>query len=130
MFDPSGRNSVGRFTGLANLYSAHRPDYPSAAIDFILSHCAIHPAMRLIDVGCGTGIASRQFVQRGLEVIGIEPNPEMRRAADALHGPITYREGRAEETGLPSSYADAVLAAQAFHWFQADKALREFHRIL
>ena len=43
---------------------------------------------------------------------------------------MTYREGRAEATGLPTAYADVVLSAQAFHWFEPVATLREFHRIL
>ncbi len=68
-------------------------------------------------------------------MIGIEPNAEMRATASATspgpgERPVTYRDGRAESTGLPAAVADLVLAAQAFHWFEPDAALREFHRIL
>jgi SAM-dependent methyltransferase len=89
----------------------------------------------LIDVGCGTGISTRLFAGRGLRVIGVEPNGEMRAQAEAAPAPPgapapTYCDGRAEDTGLPDATADAVLAAQAFHWFAADAALREFHRLL
>jgi SAM-dependent methyltransferase len=89
----------------------------------------------LVDVGCGTGISSRLFAQRGIRVIGIEPNAEMRTQAEAAPTPPDssapeYRGGQAEATDLPDGAADAVLAAQAFHWFKVDEALREFHRIL
>ena len=89
----------------------------------------------LVDVGCGTGISSRLFAARGIRVIGIEPNAEMRAAAEAApipHActPPTYLAGRAEATGLAAQSADAVLAAQAFHWFEPETALREFHRVL
>jgi SAM-dependent methyltransferase len=81
------------------------------------------------------GISSRQFAERGVPVIGLEPNAEMRARAEAEPappgGPVPrYQSGRAEATGLPDDSADAVLAAQAFHWFEADTALCEFHRIL
>jgi SAM-dependent methyltransferase len=89
----------------------------------------------LIDVGSGTGISSRLFAARGLEVIGLEPNADMRAAAaatavDARVPRPTYREGTAEATGLPDEAADVVLAAQAFHWFERDAALAEFYRVL
>lgn len=132
MSDLSGANPTGRFTGLAEVYARCRPDYPSAAVDFILAHCGLSPGSRLVDIGCGTGISARLFARRGLDVIGIEPNADMRRLAEAesdLPAPV-YREGRAEATGLPDACVDAVLAAQAFHWFEPEPALREFHRVL
>jgi SAM-dependent methyltransferase len=124
---------VGRFRGLSDAYAKHRPDYPSAALDFLLDHCELRPGGRAVDVGCGTGIFTRQLAQRGLLVIGIEPNAEMRALAEraSLDLPaIQYRDGKAEATGLPEKSADLVLAAQAFHWFEPNAALREFHRLL
>src|SRR4029077_10278716 len=86
----------------------------------------------LVDVGCGTGISTRQFAGHGVQVIGVEPNDAMRARAEAEPGAATIRyiKGTAEATGLPDGCATAVLAAQAFHWFDAPAALREFHRIL
>jgi SAM-dependent methyltransferase len=124
-----------RFTGLADLYTRYRPDYPAEAIDFILAHCHLWPGSLVVDVGSGTGTSSRQLAQRGITVIGIEPNEEMRQQAASLSVPEgmpapTYRDGRGEETGLPDACTDAVLSAQAFHWLDAERALAEFRRIL
>jgi SAM-dependent methyltransferase len=135
MADASRSNSADRFCGLANLYARCRPSYPAAAIDFILAHCGLHSGSLLVDVGCGTGISTRLIAQGGVPVLGIEPNDEMRARAEAESGPTglpapTYRKGRAESTELPDNIADTVLAAQAFHWFTPDAALREFARIL
>jgi ubiquinone/menaquinone biosynthesis C-methylase UbiE len=124
-----------RFTGLATDYARGRPDYPRAAVDHILRHCRLGPGALVIDVGCGTGISSRLFAERGLLVVGIEPNADMRSQAesqsmpDVAHPP-TYREGSAEATGMHDDCADLILAAQAFHWFEPTATLREFHRIL
>ncbi len=135
MSELSGRNPTGRFTGLSELYAHYRPDYPSSAVDFIMSSCALGPDSLLVDVGCGTGISSRLFGQRGVKVIGIEPNAEMRVKAESEPTPEgcpqpQYCDGTAEATGLDDGVADAILAAQAFHWFDAEAALREFYRIL
>jgi SAM-dependent methyltransferase len=124
-----------RFTGLASLYARHRPTYPDDALDYIVSKGGLTHGSVLIDVGCGTGISARQMAARGLRVIGIEPNQDMRARAQAepvAPGSIApeYRDGTAEATGVPPASADAVLAAQAFHWFDPDAALKEFHRIL
>jgi SAM-dependent methyltransferase len=126
-----GRDPTARFKGLANLYAQSRPTYPREAVDFVLATCHLGPSSVFVDVGCGTGISSRLFADRGLRVIGIEPNAEMRARASAERGSaVEYRDGRAESTGLPAASADTVLAAQAFHWFEPEAALREFHRIL
>ena len=80
-----------------------------------------------MDVGCGTGISSRLFAARGVPVIGVDPNDEMRGRAEAAASgdshprlaiaPV-YRAGRAEATGLADGTAAAVLCAQSFHWFE------------
>jgi SAM-dependent methyltransferase len=123
-----------RFTGLACGYSRFRPDYPEEAIDWVLSHCSLVAGHLLIDVGSGTGISSRQFARRGLSVVGIEPNEDMKRQAEtqesAQTDTVQYITGRAEATGLPANYADAIVCAQSFHWFGAEAALAEFHRVL
>jgi ubiquinone/menaquinone biosynthesis C-methylase UbiE len=121
-----------RFSGLSESYSRFRPDYPASALDWIIAYARLTPGSLMIDLGAGTGIASRAFAARGLRVIGIEPNEEMR--SGALRQPgrdaLEYRSGSAEATGLPSQIAHLVLAAQAFHWFKPDQALDEAYRIL
>ena len=126
---------TNRFTGLAELYARSRPSYPGDVVDYVLARCGLQRGALVIDVGCGTGISSRLFAARGLRVLAIEPNAEMRARAEAEPIPpgaaeLAYRPGRAEATGLPDACADAVLSAQAFHWFEPQSTLREFHRIL
>src|SRR5262249_6653615 len=128
-------DTVSRFDGLANIYDRHRPHYPDSAIDFIIREGNVQASSRLVDVGCGTGISTRQLASRGIPVVGIEPNAEMRALAQST--PVSpgvpvpqFREGRAEATALADGSADLVLSAQAFHWFQPAEALAEFHRIL
>ena len=135
MSDLSGSNPTGRFTGLSDLYAQYRPNYPTDAIDFIIGHCDLQAGSLVVDVGCGTGISSRLFAERAVNVIGIEPNAEMRASGQRETSPRgmpqpVYRDGTAEATGLDDGVADAVLAAQAFHWFEVQPALQEFHRIL
>jgi SAM-dependent methyltransferase len=129
-FDPTGR-----FSGLADIYAKNRPGYPDAAMDYIIGRSGLNSTSRLIDVGCGTGISTRLFTARGIPVIGVEPNDAMRAKAEAE--PMapgqqvpTYLKGTAEATGLADGFADAVIAAQAFHWFKAEASLHEFHRVL
>lgn len=127
-----------RFSGLAEIYQASRPSYPKEAIDFILSHCRLSQQSLLVDVGCGTGISTRLFAERGIKTIGVEPNDDMRKTAEDAGGTGTvdgepnpkYIAGTAENTTFEDQSVDAVLAAQAFHWFDPEKSLAEFHRIL
>jgi len=124
-----------RFTGRAQAYERARPGYPAEALNFVLKHCGLKNGSILIDVGCGTGISSRAFAKLDLQVIGIEPNDDMLAMACAANIGLdyqapTYQAGKAESTGLSDAYADAVLSAQTFHWFEPETTLLEFRRIL
>jgi SAM-dependent methyltransferase len=85
------------------------------------------------DVGSGTGISADLLLKLGALVYAVEPNAEMRQSAEAqLGGLANFRsvDGRAEATGLLSESVDAIVAGQAFHWFDRAAARREFIRIL
>lgn len=114
-----------RFTDTVAAYEATRPDYPAALVDWIRDRC---PRGRVVDVGSGTGIFSRQLAAAGLDVVGVEPNAGMRAAAEARGG-ARYVAGDAEHTGLPSRSADIAVGAQAFHWFDLERALPELERV-
>jgi SAM-dependent methyltransferase len=118
-----------RFSDRADDYARYRPGYPPAAIDALLADLGAPTALAAADVGAGTGISSRLLADRGVRVIAIEPNAAMRAAA-APHARVEWREGTAEATGLAAGEVDAVLAAQAFHWFDVERAVAEFQRIL
>jgi SAM-dependent methyltransferase len=122
-------NPTGRFSDRAEDYRRYRPDYPAAAIDAVLEGLGDPDRLLAADVGAGTGISSRLLAGRGVRVLAIEPNAEMRAAA-IPHARIEWRAGTAEATGLQDAGVGLVLAAQAFHWFRAADALAEFHRIL
>jgi SAM-dependent methyltransferase len=121
-------NPTGRFTDRTDDYVKYRPSYPKEAIDAIVEGLPGSPA-QAADIGAGTGIAARLLGDRGLSVVAVEPNQGMRDAA-APHPRVTWRDGTAEATGLEKQSFDVVLVAQAFHWFRAEEALREFARIL
>ncbi len=127
------RNPTGRFSGRAEHYARARPGYPQAAFDLLVRECGLARDSVVADVGSGTGISSEPFLKLGFRVIGIEPNGEMRRVAEEAlrrYGRFTSIEGTAEATGLGASSVDLVVAAQAFHWFDAPRAKEEFARIL
>ena len=122
-------NPQGRFSGRAEDYRRYRPDYPPAALDAVLAGLGDPQLLTAADIGAGTGISSRQMAARGVRVLAVEPNPEMRAAASA-HERVEWRDAAAEATGLERASVRLVLCAQAFHWFRAPDSLAEFHRIL
>jgi SAM-dependent methyltransferase len=127
--DLAAMNPTGRFSDRAQDYRRYRPDYPAAALEAILEGLGDPAAWLAADVGAGTGISARQLAARGVRVHAVEPNAEMRAAAEA-HERVTWHAGTAEATGLETASVDLVLCAQAFHWFRLPDALAEFHRIL
>ena len=124
--DPTGLNPTGRFSDRVEDYVKYRPSYPAAAVECALDGA---PAGTVVDVGAGTGIWTALLAGRGRAVVALEPNAAMRAAAPALPG-VTWQEGTAEATGLADGMAALITVAQAFHWFRADEALREFARVL
>ncbi len=122
-----------RFGRRVESYVRSRPSYPQALVELLETECGLTPGWAVADIGSGTGILSRLFLESGCRVYGVEPNLEMRRAGEALLA--TYRlftslDGTAEDTGLPDAAVDLVAAGQAFHWFEAQAARREFSRLL
>lgn len=118
-----------RFTDAASRYHRYRPSYPAALFDWLIRYARLRPGAPVADVGCGTGISTRPLAERGLDVIGVDPNEEMLAYARAAGG-ARYQRGEASATGLPAAAFELVTVAQAFHWFELPAALREFRRIL
>lgn len=122
-------NPTGRFSDRVGDYVKHRPGYPGEAVDRVLSGLSDAAGLVVADVGAGTGIFARLLGDRGARVLAVEPNEAMRRGAES-HARVEWRSGTAEATGLADASVDVVTAAQAFHWFRAEEAMREFGRIL
>ncbi len=118
-----------RFSAVADVYARYRPSYPAGLVDWILHTAGAAPPATVADIGCGTGIATRLFAQRGLDVVGIDPNEEMLAKARSSGG-ACYIRGEAAATGLGVRSVDLAIAAQAFHWFDIPATLRELGRIL
>lgn len=127
------RDSRERFTGRVDDYVRARPSYPSGVVDGLAESGQLRPGALVADVGSGTGISAVLFLAAGYSVVGVEPNAAMRVAAEAALASYPHfrsQAGSAEATGLPDASVDLVVAAQAFHWFDAARTRAEFERIL
>ena len=130
---PPPANATESFSGIAEVYARHRPDYAPDSVRFLRDNAGLTSASVVVDVGSGTGIFSRRLLDGGLRVIGVEPNDDMRAEAESvLAGRPWYssRNGTAEATGLPDRCADLVTAAQAFHWFDKPRFRAECRRLV
>ncbi|HUF20969.1 MAG TPA: class I SAM-dependent methyltransferase [Burkholderiales bacterium] len=122
-----------RFSRRADHYARFRPGYPDAVLAYLAAECGLERSSRVADVGSGTGLLARMFLEFGCTVYGIEPNREMRDAGEtALAGMKNFIsvDGFAERSTLPDASVDLVIAGQAFHWFDHALARTEFRRIL
>ncbi len=122
------------FDTCAELYARHRPVYPDAAIETLITTLPLEPGALLCDLGAGPGILSFLLAARGFRVAAVEPVEGMRkqgaRITQERRLAVDYIAGVAEAIPLQDASVEAVVCGQAFHWFQANQALREIHRIL
>lgn len=118
------------FAAGAHVYDAARPGYPADALELLNGHLRLGDAPRVVDLGAGTGKLTRELAARGAEVVAIEPVAAMRGQLQRLLPGVEVRDGTAESIPLRNGSADAVTAAQSFHWFDAPVALGEIHRVL
>jgi SAM-dependent methyltransferase len=122
-----------RFSARVGNYARYRPTYPPALLELLEAEIGLSPAATVADVGSGTGIFTRLLLDYGCTVYAVEPNAEMRAvAAESLGATPRFHSvtGDAASTTLPAQSVEHVTAAQAFHWFDAPAARREFLRIL
>jgi SAM-dependent methyltransferase len=126
-------NATSRFSDRVENYVRYRPGYPPEVLQELKAECGLAPRHVVADIASGTGIWTRVLLENGNYVIGIEPNAEMREAGERLLAEFpkfSSVAGTAEATTLAGQSADFVTAAQAAHWFDRERASREFVRIL
>jgi 2-polyprenyl-3-methyl-5-hydroxy-6-metoxy-1,4-benzoquinol methylase len=69
------------FDQIANVYRVARPDYPEALIEDVVSYADLKQSDWILEVGCGTGQATKSFAKRGFPIVAMDPGPEMLRGA-------------------------------------------------
>jgi SAM-dependent methyltransferase len=118
------------FDSAAEEYERGRPGYPAEAIDLLASELGFGAGSTVVDLAAGTGKLTRALIGTGARVVAIEPVPGMRAQLVRAVPEAEALVGTAEAMPLEAGSADAVLVAQAFHWFDTVRAAREIHRVL
>ena len=122
-----------KFNGMGKVYSKYRPSYPLNFVDYLFTDVGMSQSSIIADVGSGTGILTRQLLEKGSNVYGIEPNADMRVIAETNLNNFpgfTSVSGSAENTTIDDNSVDYITVAQAFYWFDREKFKKECQRIL
>ena len=129
MTDPRRERSLS-FGSQAAAYERGRPSYPPEAVDWLLAPTDTWVARDVLDLGAGTGKLTTRLVERGLTVIAVDPIAEMLEMLRTALPDTPALLGSAEQIPLPDNAVDAVLVAQAWHWFDQERAVAEIARVL
>jgi SAM-dependent methyltransferase len=127
--DKSLLGRSGFSTGSA-LYERARPGYSDAAVDHLVDRLGLVPGRRVLDIAAGTGKLTRELVARGASVVASEPSTSMREVFTTAVPGSPQVGATAEALPFADGSFDAVTVAQAFHWFDAPRALAEIARVL
>jgi len=126
-------STIERFSNRVANYVKYRPGYPAEVLGLFRTEMALTQGSVIADIGSGTGLSAKLFLENGNRVYGVEPNAAMREAAEDYLKEFTNfisHDGTAENTNLNDDSIDFVIAAQAFHWFNAERTREEFQRVL
>lgn len=118
------------FSTQAVTYAQGRPDYPRQLTGWLADTLHIDAQSSVIDLGAGTGKFTRLLSTLAPTLIAVEPVAAMGAQLTKLLPDVRLVNGTAESIPLPAASADAVVCAQAFHWFSTEAALAEIHRVL
>src|SRR3954453_15097800 len=121
---------VAGFADAAELYERGRPAYPPPVVERVVAELGVANGARVLDLGAGTGLLTRPLLAAGLDVVAVDPLAGMRAALAAGVGGGGVLDGRAEAIPLPDASLDGAVSADAFHWFDGERAAAELHRVL
>jgi ubiquinone/menaquinone biosynthesis C-methylase UbiE len=124
--EAGGPPEARSFGGVAEAYERGRPTYPAEAVRWMLGE----QPRTVLELGAGTGKLTRVLVGLGHDVHATDPDAAMLAVLEAQVPGVRTAVGSAEDIPLADASVDAVIAAQAFHWFDLDRALPEMARVL
>jgi SAM-dependent methyltransferase len=127
----SGIHDAARqgFAREAVSYARGRPEYPAQIEGWLTGTLGLGPGRRVADVGAGTGKFTKLLLATGAATLAIEPVAQMREQLETLAG-VQVLAGTAQALPVPDGSLDAIVCAQAFHWFAQAAVLDEFARVL
>ncbi len=111
-------------------YEAARPSYPPEAVAWFVEHLRLEPGRLAADLAAGTGKLTRLIASTGVGLLAVEPVAGMRQTFRSLLPQIPIVAGTAEAMPFAASTFDAITVAQAWHWFDHDRATAEMARVL
>jgi SAM-dependent methyltransferase len=114
----------------AQAYERGRPACGPEVVEVLSQTLGLGPRAPVLELGAGTGKLSRAVVNGGLDLTAVEPLESMRAVLAEAIGAARVRVGTAESIPLQDQSVDAVLAADAFHWFDESRAMPEIRRVL
>lgn len=126
-------DNTKRFSNRVEDYIKYRPHYPKELTELLKKEIGLESHNIIADVGSGTGISSKLFLENGNLVYGVEPNDSMRTAQEYLlssENNFISVNGTGEQTTLENNSIDVIFCGQAFHWLDKPKSKIEFQRIL
>ncbi|MDX1687567.1 MAG: class I SAM-dependent methyltransferase [Candidatus Promineifilaceae bacterium] len=136
MKEGGAANNLQHFSGTADVYDVYRPRPPAVIPEMLVQVANVAQPDLVVDLGCGTGHSTYIWSERARQVIGIEPNEDMRALAQQRQSVladvanVTFREGVASDTALDDGTAEVVTCAQSLHWMEPESTFQEIARIL
>jgi SAM-dependent methyltransferase len=118
------------FGAEADAYERGRPSWAPEAVALLVSELGLGPGRAVADVAAGTGKLTRLLPPSGASVVAVEPVAEMARVLRRVVPGVGVASGVAERLPFRAGSIDAVVVAEAFHWFDAPVALGEIRRVL
>jgi SAM-dependent methyltransferase len=127
---PIHQAALHGFSSEASAYARGRPEYPEALSHWLANALDVGPGARVVDLGAGTGKFTKLLAQTGARITGVEPVASMREHLTLALPQVSAMDGCAEAMPLATDSAQALVCAQAFHWFATEAALKEMQRVL
>ncbi|MDY6863863.1 MAG: class I SAM-dependent methyltransferase [Thermodesulfobacteriota bacterium] len=132
----SSKINAELFNGLSDDYNSYRPKPPAVIMDILIQLAQVQKPRLVVDIGSGTGLSTFIWAERAYEVIGIEPNTQMRNKAKMCTAVlpntnnVSYQEGFSTEINLPDGCSDIVTCSQSLHWMDPERTFAEAVRVL